>query len=125
MDILVSHTIYHAESNFHPYTNCTTAVDVNIYASSTKGAWPLVGNHENTEVGTFLANYLDLDVNDITKRLRSSASWSALSDEVSTQADFHWMGDPRGSDVQTDGLDTYHGDFKKRSLDDCGCGGLH
>jgi alkaline phosphatase len=73
-------------------------------------------------VGNFLANYLDVDVNDITKRLRSSASWSA--DEVSAE-DFHWMGDPLGSDVQTEGFDTYHGDFKKRSLDDCGCGGLH
>ncbi|KAJ5986282.1 alkaline phosphatase [Penicillium sp. IBT 35674x] len=106
-------------------THGHSAVDVNIYASSTKGAWPLVGNHENTEVGTFLANYLDLDVNDITKRLRSSASWSTSSDEVSAQADFHWMGDPLGSDVQTDGFDTYHGDFKKRSPEDCGCGGLH
>ncbi|KAJ5751867.1 Repressible alkaline phosphatase [Penicillium odoratum] len=106
-------------------THGHSAVDVNIYASSTKDAWPLVGNNENTDVGNFLANYLGVDVKDATKRLQASASWRVSSDEVSTQSDYHWMGDPLGSDVRADGLDTYHGDFKKRSLDDCGCGGLH
>ncbi|KAJ5933931.1 hypothetical protein N7454_006260 [Penicillium verhagenii] len=105
-------------------THGHSAVDVNIYASSTKGAWPLVGNKENTDVGTFLASYLDLDVNAVTKRLQTSASWSASSDEVSTQADYQWMGHPSGLDISTETLDAYHGDFK-RSLEDCGCGGLH
>jgi alkaline phosphatase len=27
--------------------------------------------------------------------------------------------------VRTEGLDSYHGHFKKRSEDDCGCGGAH
>lgn len=104
-------------------THGHSAADVNIYASSSEDAWPLVGNHENTEVGTFLADYLDLDVAAVTKRLQSETHWSANS--KSTEDKYGWMGNPLGSDVQTEGLDTYHGDFKKRSLSDCGCGGLH
>ncbi len=85
----------------------------------------MVGNNENTDVGAFLANYLDLDVDAVTKRLRSAAYWTASGEESSTQEKFNWMGDPLGSTVRTEGLDTYHGDFKKRSLDDCGCGAVH
>lgn len=99
------------------------AVDVNIYASSPKDAWPLLGNHENTEVGTFLADYLDLDVHAITKRLRSSAYWTISGEEASKENS--WLGDPLGSDVRTEGFDTYHGDFRKRSLGECGCGSFH
>lgn len=110
-------------------------VDVNIYASSSQDAWPLQGNHENTEVGSFLADYLDLDVESITKRLQESKFWSAsASDSASTEGaeseseSFSWMGNPLGDDVRTDGLDTYHGDYKrKRSFgaDECGCGAVH
>lgn len=105
----------------------TLAVDVNIYASSSKGAWPLVGNHENTEVGNFLAKYLDVDIDDATKRLQNAISWSASPKTLfsHSQGDYAWMGDPLGQSVRTDGLDTYHGDFRKRSPEDCGCGGLH
>ncbi|KAJ5094187.1 hypothetical protein N7456_010048 [Penicillium angulare] len=107
-------------------THGHSAVDVNIYASSTRDSWPLVGNNENTDVGGFLADYLDLKVDEVTKRLRKTASWSASSDaSTASQGNFDWMGDPLGSDVETEGLDTYHGEFKKRSPDDCGCGGLH
>lgn len=95
----------------------STAVDVNIYASSTKDAWPLVGNHENTEVGAFLAEYLDVDVRNVTKQLL----------QLSTA----WLGDPLGADVRVDQLDTYHGEFKRGpaeewdfvdSIGSCGCG---
>ncbi|RHZ74902.1 hypothetical protein CDV55_107816 [Aspergillus turcosus] len=115
-------------------THGHSAVDVNIYASSSKDAWPLVGNHENTEVGQFLADYLDLDVKDITKRLQSSSAWSFADVEVVTSTDrpFAWLGDPLGENVRTEGLDTYHGEFRKRSMDmdgmekrECGCGGMH
>lgn len=104
--------------------NISAGVDVNIYASSGADAWPLVGNHENIEVGHFLANYLDVDVDAVTKKLQSSDSL--------------WMGNPLGEDVRTDALDTYHGDFKKRSTEagaddeithidsrSCGCGAIH
>ncbi|KAL4808931.1 alkaline-phosphatase-like protein [Aspergillus unguis] len=110
-------------------THGHSAADVNIYASSTKDAWPLQGNHENTEVGSFLADYLDLDIGAITKRLQDSKFWSPSGEVGSAETGdgFNWMGNPLGDDVRTDGLDTYHGDFKKRSFigDECGCGGIH
>ncbi|KAL3492624.1 alkaline phosphatase [Aspergillus germanicus] len=111
-------------------THGHSGVDVNIYASSTKDAWPLQGNHENTEVGSFLASYLDLDVAAITKRLRDSEFWSysTSEDEAATApSSFNWLGDPLGEDVRTEGLDSYHGEFKKRSVfgDECGCGAAH
>lgn len=85
----------------------------------------MVGNHENTEVGQFLANYLDVDVDAVTKRLQSSAFWATSGEELSNQEKYSWLGDPLGSDVRTEDLDTYHGDFRKRSLGECGCGGFH
>ncbi|KAL1963687.1 hypothetical protein VTN77DRAFT_7891 [Rasamsonia byssochlamydoides] len=104
-------------------THGHSAVDVNIYASSTKDAWPLVGNHENTDIGAFLAEYLDVDVKNVTKQLQLLSQTSGNS----------WLGDPLGADVRVDQLDTYHGDFRKRDglVDDevnsihgrsCGCG---
>ena len=101
------------------------AADVNIYASSPENASKLTGNHENIEVGNFLADYLDLDIDAVTKSLRSSAYWTTEAEESPDLEKYSWLGDPLGSDVMTDGLDTYHHDFKKRSLADCGCGGLH
>ncbi|KKK24164.1 alkaline phosphatase Pho8 [Aspergillus rambellii] len=115
-------------------THGHSSVDVNIYASSVKDAWRLQGNHENTEVGNFLADYLGLDIEAVTKRLQESAYWS-FTDKSSVAAEspekFSWLGDPLGEDVRTEGLDTYHGEFKKRSTvpgvegQDCGCGRTH
>jgi alkaline phosphatase len=87
----------------------SVGVDVNIYASSSKDAWPLVGNHENTEIGDFLAAYLDVDVPAVTKKLQASQ----LS-----------MGDRLGADIRVDQLDSYHGDFRKRDIEErsCDCG---
>jgi alkaline phosphatase len=48
-------------------THGHSAVDVNIYGS--KGSEILRGNHENTEVGDFLRNYLEVDVESVTKEL--------------------------------------------------------
>ncbi|KAL2819374.1 alkaline-phosphatase-like protein [Aspergillus cavernicola] len=116
-------------------THGHSGVDVNIYASSTKDAWALQGNHENTEVGTFLANYLDLDIDAVTKRLEDSKFWSSSSPpstqgEIDENKSFNWLGDPLGEDVRIEDLDSYHGDFKKRSLGgieelECGCGAVH
>ena len=83
-------------------------VDVNIYASSTRDAWPLHGNHENTEVGDFLAAYLDLNVEAVTQKLQEQATLS-------------WLGDPLGADVRVSEFDSYHGDFRKRG-EGCDCG---
>jgi alkaline phosphatase len=48
-------------------THGHSAVDVNIYGSA--GSDALRGNHENTEIGVFLRNYLEVDVDAITKEL--------------------------------------------------------
>ncbi|KAL4875925.1 alkaline-phosphatase-like protein [Aspergillus karnatakaensis] len=127
-------------------THGHSGVDVNIYASSSKDAWPLQGNHENTEVGEFLANYLDLDIGAITKRLQESEFWTSSSSSASAEAgadfepsesevqkskSFTWLGDPLGNNVRTEGFDSYHGDFKKRDVvgvagvEECGCGAVH
>ncbi|KAB8074002.1 alkaline-phosphatase-like protein [Aspergillus leporis] len=110
-------------------THGHSSVDVNIYASSTKDAWRLVGNNENTDIGSFLAEYLEVDVEAVTKRLQSSKEWDWNPEVESASAGRSWLGDPLGEDVRTEGLDTYHGEFKKRSVDvnkrECGCGELH
>jgi len=114
-------------------THGHSGVDVNIYASSTQDAWPLVGNHENTDIGSFIASYLDLDLQSITQKLLDSGLWSGPSSKVNannTVDEFSWMGDPLGDDIRVDQLDSYHGDFRKRSNDNgfvstqrrsCGC----
>lgn len=52
-------------------THGHSAVDVNIYG--TAGTEALRGNHENIEVGEFLRNYLEVDVDQITKELNDKA----------------------------------------------------
>jgi alkaline phosphatase len=53
-------------------THGHSAVDVNIYGS--KGSEKLIGNHENTDVGKFLRDYLNVDVEAITKELNKKSS---------------------------------------------------
>ena len=90
---------------------------MNIYASNPKHARPLIGNHENTEIGTFLRDYLDVDTEAVTKELK---------EQVKTSSRFrNWLGKPVGDAVDTmAGLDHYQGDFKKRGVE-CGCGAVH
>jgi alkaline phosphatase len=52
-------------------THGHSAVDVNIYG--TAGAEALRGNHENTEIGEFLRDYLEVDVDKITEELNEKA----------------------------------------------------
>lgn len=93
---------------------CLTAADVNIYASHPDHARALIGNHENTEVGQFLSDYLDLDLEPITKELKEQG---ALLDKVGA----YWMGAPLPNERTQAEEDHYHGDFK-RSLE---CGHAH
>ena len=88
------------------------AVDVNIYASHPKHARPLIGNHENTEVGNFIRDYLDLNLEVVTKELKERGD---LLDSQSNGAE-SWMGKPLSEDVNTEEMDHYHGEFK-RSLE--------
>ncbi|KAI1907669.1 vacuolar alkaline phosphatase [Ophidiomyces ophidiicola] len=111
-------------------THGHSAADVNIYASSPRDVMNLLGNRENTEVGDFLVNYLDLDLDSITEKLNGTKTTPKASSNG-----YAWMGAPLDSDVVVDTLDIYHGDFKKRSLSwpsevvstdgGCGCGMAH
>jgi alkaline phosphatase len=55
-------------------THGHTAVDVNVYSSGGPGTHRIRGNVENTEIGVFLREYLDVDVEPITKELKENMS---------------------------------------------------
>ena len=63
-----------------------SAVDVNIYSSGGPHAEDLHGNVENTDVGKFLREYLDVDVDSITEQLKEKMDWeqtvAITSDEM-------------------------------------------
>lgn len=93
---------------------------VNIYGS--RGTSRLNGNRENTDVGQFLADYLDVDLDKVTKILREKGvgttaegtpawmgkSLKVLLDELE-ESDSTF--DP--DHFQPDCIDQYHGDFKR------------
>lgn len=93
-------------------THGHSAVDVNIYASSAKAARKLVGNHENTEVGEFIREYLDVDLEAVTKELVAAGDKVGMGKEVEDV-------------VAMAGLDHYEGDFKRKRGLECDCGGVH
>ena len=86
----------------------TAAVDVNIYASDPSHAKPLIGNHENTDIGAFIRDYLDVDVDAVTEELKEAAEKGALD-----------MGDPVSDERAMAAQDHYHGEFK-RGLEEWG-----
>ncbi|KAF1816632.1 alkaline phosphatase-like protein [Eremomyces bilateralis CBS 781.70] len=95
-----------------------SGADVNIYASDVDAARPLVGNHENTEVGDFLRDYLDLDLEPITTELNEKgAAMDAQHAEVDALGKkVSWMGRIPEMDERLDNIDHqehYLGDFKK------------
>jgi alkaline phosphatase len=82
-----------------------SAVDVNIYGYGDIDG--LRGNHENTDVGKFLREYLDVDVDAITKELNKK------SKSVSSASENHlsWTGRvPTEDDIEA--LSDQHGDFR-------------
>ena len=88
-----------------------TAADVNIYTSDPLAAKSLIGNHENTYVGEFLRNYLDVDVDSITRELKDKGI------KLSATTGKSWMGKLPAKDQRLDGQDHlkhYEGDFKRR-----------
>jgi alkaline phosphatase len=95
-------------------THGHSAADVNIYASSAKAAAPLLGNHENTEVGEFLRDYLGVDVQAVTEELKEKGTaFNTLGADGKTVS---WMGRIPGDGERLDGQDHmshYAGDFKK------------
>ena len=78
------------------------------------------------EVGRFIAEYLDLDLEPVTKELREKKVRTSETGEVIELGD--WMG-PLGLPANDNGklatLDDYHGDFKHRKREEemsCNCG---
>lgn len=96
-------------------THGHSAVDVNIYASNPQHAKRLIGNHENTEIGEFIRDYLDVDLEAVTKELKEQG---AILSKVDS-----WLGKPMDDQDTSVDLDHYSGDFK-RSLE-CDCGAMH
>lgn len=90
-------------------THGHSAADVNIYTSDRRAAKALEGSVENTDVGEFLRDYLDVDTDSVTRRLKASENFKDLS----------WMGKLPEDGERLDGqshevnLDHYEGDFKK------------
>ncbi|KAF2196297.1 alkaline phosphatase-like protein [Delitschia confertaspora ATCC 74209] len=107
-------------------THGHSAADVNIYSSDPKTAFALVGNHENTEVGDFLRDYLDVDVESVTKELKEKGVDLMVEGVNGTRVG--WMGPMPMEGQRLDGqnhLATYGGDFRRRGLrhgEGCGCG---
>jgi alkaline phosphatase len=89
------------------------AADVNIYTSDKVAAAALVGNHENTEVGNFLRDYLEVDVEQITRELIARGpQFSTVENGVKMS----WLGPVAAEGQRLDGqdhIDHYQGDFKK------------
>ena len=96
-------------------------MDVNIYASGTPGRAKnstkaaLAGNHENTDVGNFLADYLDLDLAQVTKLLREkSAAWDEADTVTGKTIEGSWMGHlPNATGWGFEEFDDYHGEYKR------------
>jgi alkaline phosphatase len=88
-------------------THGHSAVDVNIYSSGGPGAERLRGNVENTDIGKYLREYLDVDVDAITKELRKKMDMSAFSQaDLDTAAEAAAKPDPSEWTVGPQ-LDTY------------------
>jgi alkaline phosphatase len=63
-----------------------SAVDVNVYSSGGPAADVLRGNVENIDVGDFLAKYLSVDVEAITKELRAAEKGVKAAEEDGSAA---------------------------------------
>ena len=115
-------------------THGHSAVDVNIYASSPKHARQLIGNHENIEIGRFMVDYLDVDVEAVTRELRGMKTHNYGGEEMryevegGKESEYAWMGPeglPNNDNDELVILDDYHGDFKHRKREaevGCDCG---
>jgi len=108
-------------------THGHSAADVNIYTSDPDAAKALVGNHENTEVGEFLRDYLGVDVDAVTSELREKGA--NLKVTTVGGEEVGWMGKIPEEGQRLDGqnhIAAYGGDFRRDGGvvhgDECGCG---
>lgn len=79
-------------------THGHTAVDVNIYSSGGPATEKIRGNVENTDIGKFLREYLDVDVEEITDELREKMQKPDLKALEAEGLGREWKG----------GVDRYH-----------------
>ncbi|RHZ87045.1 hypothetical protein Glove_41g34 [Diversispora epigaea] len=92
IDYLANLTSWRAELGWA--THGHSSVDVNLYAYG-MNIEALRGNHENTDIGEFIKNYLNLDLDDITLKLNSN------------NASFH-LSNVNISNYNADHLEHYH-----------------
>jgi alkaline phosphatase len=104
---LVSHSTYINQISFSQFT--LPAVDVNIYGSA--HIVSLSGNHENTEIGEFIRDYLELDLKNITRKLLEKGT---QFDTLTTSNEVvSWMGkltEQGGREMEES--DIYHGKLR-------------
>ncbi|KAL2136119.1 hypothetical protein VTI74DRAFT_5342 [Chaetomium olivicolor] len=77
-------------------THGHSAVDVNIYSSGGAGAEKIRGNVENTEIGKFLSEYLDVDVDEITRELEDKLKGRQAAEpvgQVRVEGNVEWLRD--------------------------------
>lgn len=60
-------------------THGHSAVDVNVYSSGGRYADTIRGNVENTDIGKFLSNFLDVDTEAVTQELKAKMNWKEPS----------------------------------------------
>ena len=94
-------------------THGHSAVDVNIYGIGAALS-KLSSNHENTEVGNFLKDYLELDLDAVTQELLHGG----VKTTTESHRDLSWMGRTleditNNPNWVTDQMDCYHGEFKR------------
>ncbi|KAF2168509.1 hypothetical protein M409DRAFT_65455 [Zasmidium cellare ATCC 36951] len=97
-------------------THGHSGADVNIYSSDAETASALVGNHENTDVGGFLREYLGLG-NEVEKVTAELKKFTAASSSQDAEGKGGWLGPVPEEDERLDGqdhLDHYAGDHKTR-----------
>ena len=107
-------------------THGHSAADVNIYSSDMEATMALVGNHENTEVGDFLRDYLGVDVAAVTEELLEKGTTLMVENVNGEQVG--WMGSIPDEEERLDGQDhvaSLDGDVMKRHVlhgRGCDCG---
>ncbi|KAL2017141.1 hypothetical protein VTK56DRAFT_2563 [Thermocarpiscus australiensis] len=77
-------------------THGHSAVDVNIYSSGGPAAEKIRGNVENTDIGAFLSEYLDVDVDEITRELRGKMKAGPSAAALQAQAQVQREGEDAG-----------------------------
>ncbi|KAJ6261284.1 hypothetical protein Dda_3953 [Drechslerella dactyloides] len=100
-------------------THGHSAVDVNIYGYPFERVKKLWGNHENTEIGEFLRDYLNVDVDAVTKKLRGTAdaSWmgKGLHEILEETGKSMGVGGAVGEETVS-GLNDYQGIHKRACM---------